>query len=804
MGMEITGTRRHLEGTLFDTAYLEPEIYLWVRTDDGDLVTAHTPFFPVFYLRGPRPVVERAAAQALARGVAQPRGWTQRLEFWSGAPVPVLACRALRASRLTALVRGLLHAERRLNAYDVDLDPTLSFHSRHGLFPLARVALALEPDAGPDGRQGLGMAGARLVGIRALDDPWDPGYRLPPLRTMTLRLSRSPLLPLERGNSVRVQAGGETLALSPANEAAGLPALAALLTRYDPDIILSERGDQELLPWLLEAAQRTGTDLPLDRAAPAVQRRITRRTRAIVVYGQVLFKASAYPLLGRWHLDGENSFFIDKAGIEGLVELARLSRLPVQRQARASGGTAMTAMEIHLALRRGMLVPFIKDQVEDFRSAAELLRADKGGLSYFPPEGLWEQVLELDFNQQYPTIMAVHNVSPETMDCACCGGTPGADGARKPRNPVPGVAHHTCARRRGLVPEALAGLLAKRLRYKALLKTAAPEDIPRLDARQSAIKWTLVTTFGYQGFKSAKFGHIAAHEAITAWGRETLLIAKEVFEGAGYRLLHALTDSLYVREPEESSRGTADATPPAPAEAEALRLAARVETLTGLRLGLEGRYDWICFPRSRMREGLSVATRYFGRFSTGVLKVRGLKVRRHDTPRFVRQAQQAFLERMAQCGTLAELGAAVPDLLALHRQALVRLRSGAVPAEELAIGARVSREPEHYRGNSPVAVCLRHLEREGLRVPPGQKLRYVIADRAHPDPARRYIPEPFLHTVRDYDAAAYAAMLADALREVAEFLPGAERAWSPPENLSLFTQTPRSLHHTPGHRTPRH
>ncbi|MCH8885825.1 MAG: hypothetical protein IIC13_04475 [SAR324 cluster bacterium] len=765
----LRAPRRHGEGLLFDTAYLEPEIHLWIRTADGGLLHLSTPFHPRCYLTGPREVAGRAARRLADEAIAVPLGWTRRIEFWSGRPIPALALRVARPGALVERVRRLLRAERRLAAYDVDLDPALVFHSRHGLFPLARVAFSWDPDGSGGGsgdNSGGNSTGGRLVFIRALDTPWDPGFVLPPLRVLTLRLTRSPLIPLEGSgplNSVRAESAGEACEIDPAGPAPGLAALAALIERHDPDWIDSERGDQTIFPWLLEAVQRTGIELPLDRAAPPVRRKITRRTQAIVVYGQVMFKASAYPLLGRWHLDRANSFFIDKAGIEGLVELARMSRLPIQRQARASGGTAMTAMEIHLALEKGMLVPFIKDQVEAFRPASELLRADKGGLSYFPPAGIWEGVIELDFAQQYPTIMAVHNVSPETMDCACCVG----------KNPVPGVAHHTCSRRRGLVPEALSGLLSKRLKYKRLLKTCPPGDRSRYDARQSAIKWTLVTTFGYQGFKSAKFGHIAAHEAITAWGRETLLIAKEVFEDAGYRMLHALTDSLYVLKPGFDP-------------AEVARLADEVRSRTGLTLGVEGVYDWICFLPSKVRRELSVATRYFGRFADGTLKLRGLKVRQHGTPPFIRAFQEALLAIMGACRNRAELEAAAPRLRSAYEEAREALWRGRVAPAELAIAARVSREVERYKANGPVPVCLRILAARGIRIPPGQKVRYLIVNRAHPDPLERYLPEPFLDEARGYDAVAYQAMLLDAFKEVTVNLERPRHVWDGPQQQRLL------------------
>ncbi|MCL4501284.1 MAG: hypothetical protein M1438_05440 [Deltaproteobacteria bacterium] len=57
-----------------------------------------------------------------------------------------------------------------------------------------------------------------------------------------------------------------------------------------------------------------------------------------------------------------------------------------------------------------------------------------------------------------------------------------------------------------------------------------------------------------------------------------------------------------------------------------------------------------------------VATRYFGIFEDGSLKVRGLALRRRDTPPFVRRAQEALLAKMAEAVTPADLMALKPEL----------------------------------------------------------------------------------------------------------------------------------------------
>ena len=74
--------------------------------------------------------------------------------------------------------------------------------------------------------------------------------------------------------------------------------------------------------------------------------------------------------------------------------------------------------------------------------------------------------------------------------------------------------------------------------------------------RRDVLKWLLVCCFGYTGYKNARFGKIEAHEAINAMAREKLLVAKEAAEQRGFRVLHALVDSLYVQKDRDWGAGS--------------------------------------------------------------------------------------------------------------------------------------------------------------------------------------------------------------------------------------------------------
>ena len=163
-----------------------------------------------------------------------------------------------------------------------------------------------------------------------------------------------------------------------------------------------------------------GFPLRLDREPPPREREIRTEGRTYFSYGRILYQAPDYPLRGRWHLDRKSSFMIGHAGLEGLFEVVRLSRIPAQRIARRSIGTGITSVQLDMAHREGFLIPWKKTHPEAWKTARALTLADRGGLVYAPEIGFHERVVELDFVSMYPLIMARFNVSPETVNCPCC------------------------------------------------------------------------------------------------------------------------------------------------------------------------------------------------------------------------------------------------------------------------------------------------------------------------------------------------------------------------------------------------
>ncbi len=163
-------------------------------------------------------------------------------------------------------------------------------------------------------------------------------------------------------------------------------------------------------------------------------------------------------------------------------------------------------------------------------------------------------------------------------------------------------------------------------------------------------------------------------------------------------------------------------------EEEYRQLAERITEETGMPIALEGIYRWIAFLPSKRNPSIAVPNRFAGVFANGEIKVRGVALRRSDTPLFIAALQRELLERMAKAGRLSELRAMLPELRGVVEEAVAELRGGRVPIEELAIVRRLSKAPDEYVANTAAAAVTRELCGRGVPLRPGSKIRYLLAD----------------------------------------------------------------------------
>ncbi len=728
-------------GWLFDL-YLEGEgIRLWFIKEDGTTVSLWESYSPSFFIRTTTSVLNRVFQRRPLNSIPVTITPVERTELQSGKSIPVLEVQVIKASRYNEVISILdKWSEGKLELFTCDISVTQRYLWDKEVFPLAFCSW----EATGDGR---------LISIHSTDDPWAVDYKTPLLNIMEIKLEGDLINPRHGHNGrLEVSVNGENRIIEGDTPESFLETLSSIVEQGDPDIIMSHWGDAHHIPVLRQMEQRFKIPLHLHRdivrnspeMPSTVNSKMVRQGKSYFSYGRIVRREDASFLAGRWHLDMQNSFIIRESGLEGLIELARLSSIPVQQLARSSTGTVISAMQMRQAYKEGILIPWRKQEPEAFKTAEELITSDKGGLIFMPEPGIYGDVVELDFASLYPTIMANYNISHETLDCECC-----------PDHIVPEIGRHTCTQREGLIPRVLKPILKKRAVYKMIMadEHALSEDRLRFKQRQTALKWILVTCFGYLGYKNARFGRIEAHEAVTAYGRELLLRAKEIAEADGYRLIHAIVDSIWV-----CKTGIT--------EQDAVALSENISKETGITMALEGIYRWLIFPASKMRSNLAVSNRYLGVFKNGDIKVRGIEMRRHDTPPFIARAQKEIIGILAQAQSPEELPQYVDKALEVLEAYTIQLLDGRVSPMELAISKNITKRPDDYTSAMDTSIAAQCLLARGIRLEPGERVQMIITSAGDKDPASRVRPLSFAVAEHDYDREKYLELLLQAAETV--------------------------------------
>lgn len=513
------------------------------------------------------------------------------------------------------------------------------------------------------------------------------------------------------------------------------------LRELDPDVIFTRDGNTLALPALMTHAEKQGHILKLGRNTSIFRQIGVART--VHSYGQVLRSNPQFSFEGRIHIDFTSSFMFKEGGLSGLYELAAISATRICDAARKSPGSVISAIQNRVAMEDGVLVPWKKTRPEDTKSAWDLLQSDRGGLYLDSKPGVYSNVIELDFASLFPSIIATRNISPETLNCSCC--RPASNTTPLPLNPesakkkfqlherkwqsaslafpqysstafqVPGLSTHTCGRIHGFLGRVVAPLIERR----KLLKKQSKHKHDSADRQQNALKWLLVTCFGYTGYRNARFGRIEAHEAICAWARELLLQTIEHAQQSGWEVLHAIVDSVWIRDVrgrtyEEQHKA-------------ALGLANDIRTLTGIPLEYEGTYDCIAFLPSRVHSGGSL-TKYWAYGKDG-LKIRGLELRQHSTCQWIRHLQQQALEILSKATDLRDglpsyhVQRKVQNLL---RDELEKLESGQLTIADLLIAQRISREPSQDSVQSLAMLAFQRHQAHGFPLTLGSKARFLV------------------------------------------------------------------------------
>ena len=365
-----------------------------------------------------------------------------------------------------------------------------------------------------------------------------------------------------------------------------------------------------------------------------------------------------------------------------IVELSRLVGLTPDQILAASVGFRVEWYLMRQAFKENELVP---NRIERAHETYP------GALVFEPKKGLHKNVVYMDFASMYPSIIIKYNIGPDTY-------VPPYE--EIDRNEVwicPEFGHRFRKEPPGLYKKALSKLLSARKEIREKMKSLQEGSVEYklLNNRQLAIKVIANATYGYAGWTGARWYCKEAAEAITAWGRRTIMKAIEMAKSIGLEVLYGDTDSIFVKNDKEKVE----------------KFIKMVEEELGFEIKVDKVYKRVFFTEAKKR--------YSGLLEDGRIDIVGFEAVRGDWADIAKDVQEKVIEIVLKEGS-------VDKAVEYVRSVIDELRNRKIPLHKLVIWKTLTKNIEEYEVEAPHVTAAKMLREMGVKVSVGDKVGYVI------------------------------------------------------------------------------
>jgi DNA polymerase elongation subunit (family B) len=472
----------------------------------------------------------------------------------------------------------------------------------------------------------------------------------------------------------------------------------------DPDIIVSDGNHftDRVLDYLFTRTQRFGLDLHLGgERVPAMS--------APVKHPGLQW------IRGRISLN--NHFILNRFGLAGLIEKCKFSSLTLVVASKNGINHLIDSRNCFELIQRGFLIlPKNKQSNhEHVRTLEDLVAKDKGGMIISPQTGLHQDVIVLDYDDEYANLIVNHNLSYETIS--------------KNREQI------NKSLTKGLLPTIVEKFLKGRFHLKEMLMGHSEESKEYLWCQQSidSLKNILVCLYGTSGSLWNRFGNILVFEEINKLSREVLLKTIDIVQKLGFEVIYADTDSVFIKD----NRMMVSTN----------RYGKVIDTLrreTGLLISIEHNFKFLILLPLEANERIEALKQYYGITQDGELVVRGIEARRHDTPNFIKKFQTELLYTLFDCNNIDEIVTkGYENALLLVTKAIDKIMIGGdeITQDDLVISKLLGQNIEKYRSLFPhVCAAIQSRTDKDSLPSKGDNIKYIYTDAQHRYPLCRVTP----------------------------------------------------------------
>ncbi len=417
-------------------------------------------------------------------------------------------------------------------------------------------------------------------------------------------------------------------------------------------------------------------------------------------------------------------------GLAGLVESARFTLAPMGISSDWEAGKTIDSRQCYEAHRLDIAVPDMKGGVAYESDAWDMVRRDRGGMLFSPQPGLHENVGCLDFESMFPNLIVRRNISYETVtDSEVDTSRPGFMG--------------------GFTRE----FLERRLRFKHLRGEypQGSQEWEWCEQRQSSLKLMLVVIYGYSGCYANRFANVRVFQEINRQARRTLVRAMNIASDRGYEVVYGDTDSLFVKKLNATKRDYEN-------------LAAEIREDVDLPIKLDKHFKFLVLLHKKQDPQQAATRRYYGRLTDGSLFCRGIEVRKHDTPPYIKAMQEKTMTALLDAADSDDvIRHGVPRARAIVNRALGEIKARKIESRELVVSKRLRRELSEYRSlQAHVVSALVEGVEDG-------DSRFIYMGATRSNPYTRVTPASMLgEDARNYDWRRYVALARRAASNVLE------------------------------------
>ena len=190
---------------------------------------------------------------------------------------------------------------------------------------------------------------------------------------------------------------------------------------------------------------------------------------------------------------------------------------------------------------------------------------------------------------------------------------------------------------------------------------------------------------------------------------------------------------------------------------------------TGLPISLQHHFKFVMLLPLEADEKMEALKHYFAITQDNELIARGIEIRRHDVPKFIKEFQTELLYTLFDCKVSAEvMSKGYENALLLLTKTIDKIMTSEIQLQDLVISKFLRQALDKYRSLFPHVAAAIQLGISGKSSVRGDSIRYIYTDAHHSNPLCRVTALELVGQEQElnYDKEKYREMLLEAAETV--------------------------------------